>query len=746
MFHASCRWLINIAFVFFMIEAEASSAVFAAEGVLAESCEFSTRLNLDSYFGEGGVLRRYGLSRQSCAFFLLLIVFTCLAIRSRCNERALRVAHQKLNKQVLLMQCLLDAAPAPLYMRDSQGALLLCNRAYLDFFNVEAEHVVGQKLSHVYVVDSALAVAYEKVYKQVFETGKTFTDLFSIQFDQRFYQLYLWVCPQYSEQGEIIAVACGWTDVSEREYLIDTLRQDKSRAETESHYKSHFLAVMSHELRTPMSAMIGALELAKNPAGADDAPHLIGIAHQSAQNMLELIGDVLDISKIESGKLELNLMPCQPVQLVQTVIDNFSSVAREKNINLEFSNEGVDISVHLDGLRFRQVISNLISNALKFTPQGVVCVSLAITQLNDTRAELQLRVEDTGIGIDPVLQDRLFKPYSQILPSDLSRQSGTGLGLAICKHLMSLMSGSLACYSKLGQGSCFSISVEVDVSTTADTRDYIDQCDSPACLSPSQILLVEDDELSRRVLQLQLESLGMCVTTARDGVEALGLWKTEHFDCVITDGNMPRMGGDELTRQIRSHEQEQGRLPVFIIGLTANAQQQEVLRCKASGMNDCLFKPLTQHKLISILSVAEQKRQRSAEQFESFDIASIHAITQGNLDRIDELLSTVSRTSIEDLAAMQAYFACGNFTALAGLGHKIKGGARMIRAEGLVAACSELERCCERNFSPNEIRSLIEELSRRICSLVRGVERAIGRPLSFNRAVELERPSVSHQD
>lgn len=659
----------------------------------------------------------YGSWLTCCVLLIISVFFNVQACRGtkRLQQRMTRL----LNK-MRFMQVLLDGAPTPLYVRDRAGALLVCNKAYLDFFDISLRHVLGKTLSEAFIVDPALAEKYEFYYEQVLSTGRAFGDVFTITFNATRYHLYLWVHPYYDEQGVVSAVVCGWSDVSERENLIDRLRDEKNKANAESQYKSEFLAVMSHELRTPLTAIMGALDLIELNELAPQYATLIGMARHSSHDMVGVIGRVLDITSIESGKIELVNTLCRPVQLVQTVVDKFSCIAQRKGLQLNFEGCSDNVQVRIDTVRFNQVVSNLISNALKFTAQGAINVELNARLLEGHRTELTLSVQDSGIGIDPSQQSRLFKPYSQIAASEQSRQCGTGLGLYICKQLMFLMNGSLTCQSKLGEGSRFTLVMVAEGHVSVPAFDDALTANVRASLQPCSVLLVEDDELSRRVLTLQLESLGAQVFAADDGVEGLKLWRSRKFDYVLTDSQMPNMGGHAFVREIRRLESESNQAPVRILGITANAQNHEVVRCKKAGMNDCLFKPFTMDALASALSVAEQVPQPDIKAYVGFDHSLLHTITRGSPEKLSQLLSAVVKSCHEDIAALEACHDHGNFKTMAKLCHKIKGCARMMRAQGLVMACLQLELAleCSAESSTDKVRPLLNTLTKHMNALV----------------------------
>jgi len=659
--------------------------------------------------------------RAVAAMVLVVLVILAwnLGLRRQIAERL--KAQKALNDQLVFMKVLVDGTPHPIYVRDRQGLLLTCNRAYLQVMQVELEQVLNKGLIEANLLPLEDAHSYKRVHRATLASGEPSFDNFTMTVKGKTLHVYHWALPYRDSDGTMTGVIGGWIDLTEQHHLQHALIQAKNQAEAANRGKSHFLAVMSHEIRTPMSALVGVLELLRgsHPVPANDA-ELIDIAQKSASGMMELIGEILDLSKIESGQLELRSGSAHPQRLARTVLQSFASLAQQKNLELKFVSDGPDAAVQLDSLRFRQVLSNLVSNAIKFTAQGTVTVELSLN--SDTpRAHLQLRVRDTGIGMDEAQRRRLFQPYTQFQEQDTELQTGTGLGLAICQQLTQLMGGRLDCTSTPGQGACFTLTLDVAPVMATQTAPALDSAPLPP-LPMRNVLVVEDHEFNRVVLQRQLESLGMRVTCAVDGLEGLRLWEQDAFDYLITDCNMPRLNGDKMTRQLRAIEAAEGRTPTHVVGLTANAQPQEIQRCLDAGMNDCLFKPLTRGVLERYLHQAERARQASAP---CFDLSKVSAITAGDPEQTRQLLNTVMRTNQEDFDALQALFCAGDFSAMARRCHKILGSARIIHAAALIGACEQLELASATTATQQELHPLFDAFARQMKRLQEHLQAAL---------------------
>lgn len=378
----------------------------------------------------------------------------------------------------------------------------------------------------------------------------------------------------------------------------------KSKADAVSQAKTNFLSRMSHEIRTPMNAISGMTTIAKNVLDDKEKVSECLEKIESANTFLvSLINDILDMSRIESGKLELNYESMSLAQLMEGLEALFRAEAEAKHLDLRFENGFVDgRPLRADGLRLNQIFINIIGNAIKFTEKGSVTVRVDPLQTSP-RAVLRFSVSDTGVGIEPSARTRIFNVFEQADASTAAGYGGTGLGLSISSHLVQMMGGSLEVSSEVRRGAEFFFTLMFDYAQELPAEDLHENTVPLPDFHDKRILLAEDNELNREIAQAILEMNGFHVTCAADGREALNLFcnsEPEHFDIILMDIRMPEMDGLESTRRIRTSGRPDSR-SVPIIALTANAFDEDTKKSMESGMNGHLSKPIQMEKLLEQL-------------------------------------------------------------------------------------------------------------------------------------------------
>jgi PAS domain S-box-containing protein len=393
-----------------------------------------------------------------------------------------------------------------------------------------------------------------------------------------------------------------YTDVTARREESRLLVEARDNAESTARAKSEFLATMSHEVRTPMNGVLGIAELLLdtplNPDQRDYAETIL----RSGQALLEILNDILDLSKIEAGKLDLEAIPFDPVQALKDVLALSAPRASAKGVDLQ-----ADVAPDLpqdvigDPGRLRQVLSNLIGNALKFTDTGGVRVAARLLEAGCDHVTLEFAVSDTGIGMTPEQKEKLFKPFSQADSSTTRRFGGTGLGLSICLRLVEMMGGKITAESTPGRGSTFVFTLRCPRAAVGASRAGALQSRASRRFK-GRVLVVEDNVVNRKVARATLKGFGIEVLDAENGSLALEVLERETVDLVFMDMHMPVMDGLEATRRIRAAEtcgERDGHQP--IVAMTANVMREAVDACVEAGMDDSLPKPFTRGQLLEVL-------------------------------------------------------------------------------------------------------------------------------------------------
>ena len=535
---------------------------------------------------------------------------------SEAQRQAIRASEDKL-------AAVLDGVDACIYIKDTQYRYQYANRRVCELFGRPLEEIVGCEDSSFF---DALTVRKLRANdRRVIEQGERVEDEeLNTSDDGQIRNAYLSVkLPLRDLEGHIYALCGISTDITTRlqneaelaqyrshlELLVASrtteLAEAKEAAEAASRAKSTFLANMSHEIRTPMNAIIGLTHLLKSEVTGEVGLDRLGKIEASANHLLGVINDILDISKIEAGHLVLEVKDFSPQQLLRQIVDMVEAKAIEKGLSIVVMvDPEVPACLRGDAFRLGQALLNFLGNAIKFSDRGRIEVRLAVASMAPDGVLLRLEVEDQGIGMTPEQQAGLFRAFTQADESTTRKYGGTGLGLAINRHLARMMGGDVGVSSRLGQGSCFWMTVALQPPLELRPPEVEQPC-ATACEeeiasrhSGKRVLLVEDEPINQEVAGELLRMAGLQVEVAENGREAVARATQQIYALVLMDMQMPEMGGIEATRKLRELP---GWAAVPIIAMTANAFEEDRRHCLEAGMNDHVGKPVDPEVLYQVL-------------------------------------------------------------------------------------------------------------------------------------------------
>jgi signal transduction histidine kinase/CheY-like chemotaxis protein/HPt (histidine-containing phosphotransfer) domain-containing protein len=526
--------------------------------------------------------------------------------------------------------------------------------------------------------------------------------------------------------------------------LINEIREKGWQLERALQHKSQFLATMSHELRTPMNGVLGMIDVLEAEGPGKDQTHTLNMMRESAEVLLRNINDLLDYSRIEAGALRLEELPFVLKDLIDGAVEVFKPQATRKSLSLVgiVASSPTDAFIG-DPTRVRQIIFNLLSNALKFTDRGGVMLRASAESVDAGTTRVVLAVTDTGIGISSEQQARLFKPFSQVDSSITRRFGGSGLGLSIVKQLAELMHGDVTVSSLPGSGATFIVTLKLKP-TVVEQPIALPQSKAMAAAPPATLaaattasnrrkaLVVDDNPINCEVMLRQLKVLGMPADSAADGFAGFSTWRGGNYDIVFADVHMPLMDGFTMTGEIRSIEAAEARERTPIVAVTADALAGEEERCKAAGMDDYLAKPVgldsLRHVLKRWLPDEAEKRIQSVEKAAEKPArpaapGDIPAIDPSVLDpwveNDDAARRSILRRFGETVSAsshdIEQAMACGDLATLQSAAHRLRSGALAVGARLLSNSAAALETAAktgDRVACEGEFGHLVVEMDR----------------------------------
>ncbi len=499
-------------------------------------------------------------------------------------------------------------------------------------------------------------------------------------------------------------------DLEIKERTQRELMAAREKALEASQLKSQFLANMSHEIRTPMNGVIGIANILSETALDNDQQNYVNMILQSANSLLTIINDILDFSKIESGKLDLETIDFDLGKVVRNTIEVLKYSAKHKNIDLAANVDPLVANwLRGDPGRLRQIMTNVISNAIKFTEKGGVTLNITMVREEGTAVVLRFEIQDTGIGIPVEALDRIFNAFAQADSSTTRRYGGTGLGLSISRRLIEMMRGKLKVESKVGLGSKFSFEATFEQGS-ADTAKLIETEKSPARgnRGDARVLIVEDNPINQKVATKMLQKMGYVTSVAGDGREALNALEENRFDLILLDCHMPNMDGYECATAIRKlNDAPYNHIP--IIAMTANAIKGDRERCLAAGMDDYVSKPIDSSALDKIINrwLAKSNVRPTAstnrilansagnDEGRAIDRSALDILRElqdkDDPNLVGDLIKLFVGTTPDRLSKMKSAITGANANELALCAHSLKSSSANLGARQMRELCDKLE-------------------------------------------------------
>jgi PAS domain S-box-containing protein len=515
--------------------------------------------------------------------------------REKLAEHQMRESENKL-------RIILDNSAAAITMTDEKEQIISWNSFAQTLFGMTPQDLLCRPVSSLYPPEEWKIIRSLDIRKSGF---RHHLETKALRKDGTIIDVDLSVNILKDQQGKIIGSVGMLQDITDRKRSEELILQAKLAAEEANSAKSVFLAKMSHEVRTPMNAIIGMIDLTLDTPLNEEQQDNLKVAKDAADNLLSLINDILDLSRAQAGKVVIEDIEINVPDIVKNVCKGLMIIARNKGVDVVWAiDQEIPRLLIGDPVRLRQVIVNLVNNAIKFTHKGKVLVNIKMKSLTDKDCELVFEVVDSGIGISPKNLPHIFDVFTDAHNTTARRYGGTGLGLAICKKIVEMMRGSIEVDSIEGTGSTFRFTILFGFKPDVFGNSHSDQKISSAAVASSmpkelhhlRILLAEDNTVNQRIAVKVLEKLGWKVTVANNGQEVLNILNDQTFDVILMDDNMPLLTGIEATQVIRREEKQTG-LHVPIIAMTANAMSGDRERYLASGMDGYVSKPIDRNLL-----------------------------------------------------------------------------------------------------------------------------------------------------
>lgn len=594
---------------------------------------------------------------------------------------------------------------------DNNEIIQFANQSFATMSGYNLEDLIGKNPSELFVSGDNLKTMQQK--KALRNQG--ISDVYQIPIQNKSGQLKWWAisgAPNYDDQGNLVGSVGIHLDITDQKQLEIELNQQKQKAEDASKAKEVFLANMSHEIRTPLNAIIGFLRELGRQELTDLQKKYIDNSTIASRHLLSILNNILDISKIEAGEMELEKEDFLFAESIDKVIKILQPQAKQKGLRLAaIIDPKVSLVLKADALRLEQILINLIGNSLKFTHQGKIELKCEVKADHASFQNILIQVTDTGIGMDQKYIETIYKKFSQEDKAITRKFGGTGLGMAITKELVTLMQGDIKIESEKGKGTTFFITLPLEKGNPDKVKQNTKELN--VNISGLSILLVEDNKMNRMVIQNSMQYFNCTVTEAENGIEALELLKHQTFDIILMDLQMPEMDGLETTKIIRN----EFKLHIPIIALTANAFKSEIENCKNAGMDDYVTKPFDEFVLIETIAKHTVNRSKNSSDFMPkdnkttiYNLTVLRNLSRGNEDFVHKMIVIFVEQTSQILLDIDRAIQENNFTEISRLIHKIKPSVESLGIKTILSDMDTLEKTAKTSSNKSKIKAILQHI------------------------------------
>ncbi|MBF9254526.1 CHASE3 domain-containing protein [Pontibacter sp. 172403-2] len=652
-------------------------------------------------------------------------VFAIFKIFKDINKRV-KLEHELRENESRLKQ-FFEALPVGITVRDARGELAFANKQGQE---VLSKLFPGGPIQNIHQLehDESLFMAGTDEYYPLEQMPimlalrgiKAQTDNIEIRQGNDIILLSETAGPVFDRANEVVYAIAAFQDITDRKIAEAELMQAKEAAEASSVAKDRFLANMSHEIRTPMNAIIGFSNLLLKSGLHEEQKQFAEAIRTSGENLLIIINDILDFSKLQSGMVQLEVIPFGIASLLDSLVMMLQPKARQKGLELSIkAGDMLPALVLGDPVRLTQIISNLVDNAIKFTEKGAILVNAKVHKTEPDKAWITISVTDNGIGIPADKLETVFERFSQASSSTTREFGGSGLGLTIVKNLVELQGGRISVESTPGQGSVFEVTIPYILVAEDDLLPYSAHAqpeDSTIFRRQLHILVAEDNPLNQKLALRVLHDMGFTTELAVNGSEAVALIRQKkHFDAILMDIQMPVMDGYEATRHIRNELKAE----VPIMAMTAHAMSGEKEKCLAQGMNDYISKPFKTQELLSklYLLAGTPKPELPCEPdtappaVKLCDLAYLHRMSGGDSNFVKEMIILFLKQAPRELEKMKQAAMINNLPEVKEIAHKLKSSVSLIGAESMLTRLKQIEELVKQNPEVDHVLQLNQELT-----------------------------------